>query len=180
MTTKLPHYTLPAFPFLALLFARRWDACGLEARLPINLGWLVGAELALLAAVFIPLGLKHHASPSPVGELVREAGGVLTPQMPFALVDFNEPGAYAEPNAIWEMRRVTKSYGAVIPREVVLDYLHQPGPCAVVLSSSLWRQIDWTDFNNPFRTGSPWSVYTASGFNAAKGRFIDVTLVVKP
>ena len=60
MVTKLPHYTLPAFPFLALCFARRWNSVGLSPHYVTRLGWRMGViAFALLAAgTGIPIG--HH------------------------------------------------------------------------------------------------------------------------
>jgi hypothetical protein len=196
MVTKLPHYTLPAFPFLALVFARRWKSVALPKCGLIKLGWITGGVLALLSAVLIPIAIANHATPSPVGELVRDAEfpsmieiepatrphagtlplgfspAPLTEDTAFALVDFQEP------SAIWEMRRVVKGYGKTIPEADVLIFLQEHRGRAVILSSDLWdrliRSIDLTDAFSPVK------VYRARGFNAAKGTFVDLTLVVKP
>jgi 4-amino-4-deoxy-L-arabinose transferase-like glycosyltransferase len=167
MVTKLPHYTLPAFPFLALLFARRWKSVGLSPGFLTELGWSAGIILALLTALLVPVALARNATPSPVGQLVREAHDVLTPDTQFALVDFQEP------NAIWEMRRVTTAYGQSIPASQVVAFLRQPGPHAVVLTTALGQRL-------PITSDPAWKIFSAHGFNAAKGNFIDLTLVVKP
>jgi len=167
MVTKLPHYTLPAFPFLALLFARRWISSGLNPALPIKLGSITGIVFAILAVLLIPIAISNHATPSPVGELVLDASDTLTPQTQFALIDFQEP------NAIWEMRSVTKAYGQSIPESDVISFLYQPGPRTVILSTALWQRL--REDADP-----SWKTFQARGFNAAKGHFIDVTLVVKP
>jgi len=168
MVTKLPHYTLPGFPFLALLLARRMPSVGLSTTPLIKFGWATGITLALLTLVVVPLAIANQATPSPVGVLVREAHDVLKPDTQFALVDFQEP------NAIWEIRRVVKGYGQTIPQWE--SFLEQPGPHAVLLSTSAWERVMLiSDYSYPtLRT------YQASGFNAAKGSFIDLTLVVKP
>ena len=69
MVTKLPHYTLPALPLIALLFARRWvtTKCEPSCR-PAQLGWWSGLVLALVALIGIPIALHLGLSPSPVGE----------------------------------------------------------------------------------------------------------------
>jgi len=167
MVTKLPHYTLPAFPFLALVFARRWISSGLRAALPIKLAAGFGIALALLTIVLVPIAIANHATPSPVGELVRDAHDTLTPETEFAVVDFQEP------NAIWEMRCVAKGFGQVIPKEKVLSFLDQPNPRAVILTTEAWRQLQ-------AKPDPSWGIFEARGFNAAKGGFIDLTLVVKP
>lgn len=167
MVTKLPHYTLPAFPFLALVFARRWKSIGLSPGCLTKLGWRTGVALAVLTAVLIPIAMANHLTPSPVGQLAREADGFLQPETEFALVDFQEP------NAIWEMRRVVNGYGRSLPESEVVSFLNLPGPHAVVLSTALWANL---------RAGSDpgWKTFEARGWNAAKGAFIDLTLVVKP
>ena len=187
--TKLPHYTLPTFPLLALLFARRWVAAQLSPSLPIRLAGGFGLAFMALAIVGIPLAVENGYTPSPVGDLVRDAefaliqiepvtiphAGTLpigmspfrlTQDAAFALVDFKEP------NVVWEMRRVVNGYGQAIPEEDVLSYLNQPGPRAVVISTKLWTKLSG-------EAEPSWRIYSARGFNAAKGSFIDLTLVVK-
>ncbi len=122
---------------------------------------------ALLAAVFIPIAVMNHATPSPVGELVADAGGLLKPETEFALVDFQEP------TAIWEMRRVVKGCGKSISESEVVSFLNLPGPRAVVLPALFGERIGE-------QSDSVWKVFYARGFNAAKGKFVDLTLVVKP
>ena len=168
MVTKLPHYTLPAFPFLALFFVRRWNLSGLRPEWPIKLAAGFGIAFTVLTLVLVPIGLANHATPSPVGVLVRAAGDNLKPGTQFALVDFEEP------NAIWEMRRVVDGYGPTIPSGKVLSFLDEPGPRAVVLSSALWQKLSETSLS------SSWKTFEARGINAAKVGPVDLTLVVKP
>jgi 4-amino-4-deoxy-L-arabinose transferase-like glycosyltransferase len=170
MVTKLPHYTLPAFPFLALAFARRLATARLSPGILTELGWISGAGLALLTLIFVPIAIANHATPSPVGELVREAGDALTPQTEFALVDFQEP------NVVWEMRRVVTGYGRAIPSSEMPAFLNQPGPHAVIFSKATLDKSP--AIFDGVRGGI--KVYHARGFNAAKGSFIGLYLVVKP
>jgi 4-amino-4-deoxy-L-arabinose transferase-like glycosyltransferase len=166
MVTKLPHYTLPGLPLLALIFARRWIAVGLPARLPINFSWTFGVVLALLAVGAGIVTVRTGESCSPVGRLVQQARPLLAPETKFALVDFQEP------NAIWEMRRAVRADGATIPDNEVIAYLQEPGPRAVVLSTKLW---------NPLAASADpgWKIFHARGWNAAKLTGLDLTLVVK-
>jgi len=168
MVTKLPHYTLPAFPFIALAFARRWNSVGLLPASLTKLGWISGVVLALLAAILIPIAIADHATPSPVGELVRDAHDVLTPDTEFALVDFQEP------NAVWEMRRVVKGYAQIIPESEVETFLNQPGPHAVILSDQAFGRLQGD------RNLLLWKFYSAKGINAAKGNSIQIIMRVKP
>ena len=167
LVTKLPHYTLPAFPFIALFFAHRWKASGLSSAVVLQTTIGFGAEFALLALFLIPLAVLPYANPSPTGELVREAGSSLTPATEFALVDFQEP------NTIWEMRRVVRGYGRTIADNQVSAYLAEPGPRAVLLTTKAWSKVTSAAGNSVSR-----QVFTAHGWNAAKLSFIDLTLVL--
>lgn len=186
MVTKLPHYTLPAFPFLALLFARRWQSAGLSPHYLTKVGWRIGIIFAIVALIGIPIAMKNDASPSPVGVLVKKAGDLLTPETQFALIDYHEP------SAIWEMRRVVKPYeqpvfslalyGATPPE--VKAYLNQPGPHAVIMPTEKW-QI----FEKVIPPEANWTVIDAQGINGAKIKIknlvpslepLDLTMVLKP
>ena len=54
-----------------------------------------------------------------------------------------------------------------------MAFLNEPGPRAVVLTSALWRKL------SPPPTPPEFEVFESPGFNAAKGSFNDLTLVVK-
>jgi 4-amino-4-deoxy-L-arabinose transferase-like glycosyltransferase len=165
MVTKLPHYTLPAFPFLALVLAWRMKSVGLSPGFLTEIGWTSGILFALLATILVPIVLACHATPSPVGELVRDARGKLTPETEFALVDVREP------TAMWEMRRITKKYGRFLSEPEVIPFLHQPDARAIVISTSAWQRIHG-------EADPAWKTFETRGWNAAKGSFIDLTLVV--
>ena len=183
MVTKLPHYTLPAFPFLALAFARRWESVGLPKCRLTQIGWITGGAFVFLTAVIVPIAIMNDATPSPVGALVRVAEKTLTPDTQFAVVDFQEP------NTVWESRSVIKGYRESIRASEVMTYLSQPGPHAVLLSTELWMRlapgVDSYD-------GDPrWKLFDVRGVNAAKIIFpppyylprpasVALTLVVKP
>jgi 4-amino-4-deoxy-L-arabinose transferase-like glycosyltransferase len=166
MVTKLPSYTLPAFPLVALVFARRWFSAALPSTWPVRLAAGFGIMLALLTAVLIPVALARHATPSPVGDLVRDAGDLLTPQTEYALVDFQEP------SAIWEMRHVSQKYGQFIPESEVISFLRKSGPHAVVLSTAAWQRVRAD-------SDAAWKTVEARGWKSTKGSSIDLTLVVK-
>jgi len=169
MATKLPHYTLPTFPMIALLFARRWVAAELSAVLPLRVAFVTGAVLTLVAIVGVPLAMGNGYSPSPVGKLVFVAGDGLKSDTQFALVDFKEP------TAVWEMRRVTKGYAQLISENDFPRFMDEPGPRAVIMSKELFDGLRVRAI-----TDSQWKFYKVRGFNAAKGKTIDLTMIVKP
>jgi 4-amino-4-deoxy-L-arabinose transferase-like glycosyltransferase len=178
MVTKLPHYTLPAFPFLALAFARRWNAVGLSSGSLTELGWITGTVFTAITCVAVPIAIANGATPSPVGQLVRAAGDNLKPDTQFALVDFQEP------NAVWEMRRISRGYGQIIGVSAITPYLKQPGPRMVLLSMTAAQSI--SELADP-----SWKIFNARGVNAAKIIFkpplylpqpspLNLVLIVKP
>jgi 4-amino-4-deoxy-L-arabinose transferase-like glycosyltransferase len=180
MATKLPHYTLPAFPMLALLFARRWVAAQLSPSLPLRLMGGFALGFALLAFVGVPLAVENGFSPSPVGKLVREAGETLKPETQFALVDFKEP------TAVWEMRRVCKGYGQLVSWKDLSSFMAGDGSRAVILTptgANLLEDVLRKDAESHLAQsgGLPdLKTFQIIGFNAAKGQLVDLVLVVKP
>jgi 4-amino-4-deoxy-L-arabinose transferase-like glycosyltransferase len=171
MATKLPHYTLPAFPLLALFFVRRWQAAGFAPGTFVKIGWITGGIFALAASIAIPLALAHHASPSPVGDLVRAAGDNLKPDTQFAAMDFQEP------TAIWEMRRVCQGFAQPVSTQNLDSFLNEPGSHAVVLTPTLEPEIV---LEARSKSALGWKIYETRGFDAAKLRFLDLMLIVKP
>jgi len=168
MATKLPHYTLPAFPMIALLFARRWVAAELSPSLPLRLAGGFGLAFAVVAFIGVPLAVENGFTPSPVGDLVRAAGDNLKPDTQFALVDFKEP------TAVWEMRGVTTCYAQFASEDNFPAPLNEPGPRALIVSSDFYRRL------HLLSPHPDWKIYEAHGFNAAKGKTIDLTILVKP
>ena len=152
--TKLPHYTLPAFPFLALLFGRHWRSAGLAAALPLRTLLIFGLGLALVETVAIPILLRDGVNPSPAGVLVREAGAALTPETRLALVD------YREPNPVWEARRVVRAPVDEIGEDAAAAYLEEPGPRALILTADAWARLHLAN--------AAWKIYESRGFNAAR------------
>lgn len=166
MVTKLPHYTLPAFPFLALFFGRSWMAAKLTAERPARILIVFGMVVAIATLVAVPVALRLGCTPSPVGDLIEKAGNALTPETQFALVDFREP------NAVWEMRRRITAPATFLSEEGVISYLHESDPRAAILSTGAWDKLK-------AQADPSWKTYRATGFNAARLAPLDLTLVVK-
>ncbi len=88
--TKLPHYTLPAFPLLALLVARRFESFRLSRALPIA---MAGVYLAI--AFFLSPFLARFF---PSYNLARDSRPNLKPEMEFGAIDFTEPSLNIDPS----------------------------------------------------------------------------------
>src|SRR5437764_15005264 len=89
--TKLPHYTLPAFPLLALLLARRFECLRLSRALP--------AATAALFLAFALFATPPLARFFPSYNLANYSRPNLKPEMEFGAVEFTEP------SLVWYFRR---------------------------------------------------------------------------
>jgi 4-amino-4-deoxy-L-arabinose transferase-like glycosyltransferase len=151
--TKLPHYTLPAFPLIACAIA------------PILSGvrflrWAVVMAVLNLTVAFVafPLAVKY----SVMNRLANDPA--VRSDMAFASVDYHEPGL------IWNFRKHLRTWDLNLKTADVQDYMHQNGPRLCILPSKSMSQI----------TVAPeWQVVNARGFNITKGRMIDLSMLVK-
>jgi 4-amino-4-deoxy-L-arabinose transferase-like glycosyltransferase len=157
--TKLPHYTLPAFPLLALLMARRTD----QLRLSRALVSMTLVVLFLIALVTPPLFARFF--PSYV--LARMSRAELRPEMEFAAVN------YTEPSLVWYFRSEISGFTTPLKSKDAAGYLEKPGPRFLILPSNQVTQFF------PQLVVS-WRTYRTRGWNIAKGERVDVTMLLKP
>jgi 4-amino-4-deoxy-L-arabinose transferase-like glycosyltransferase len=157
--TKLPHYTLPAFPLLALLVARRADALRLSKVLPVAMA-AIYLGVALFVAPFL-------ARLFPSYSLARESEGNLKPQMEFGAVDFTEP------SLVWYFRRHVRGFMTPLKRREVAEYMAQPGARFVVLPTEMVSKV----FPS---VDTSWQSYRTKGLNLAKGQRVDLMMLLKP
>ncbi len=133
--TKLPHYTLPAFPMLALLIAASWKArepsaeAGPDATpAPTSrvfegmFGKVAGAWVvfALVVSFAVFPWISRHS----VGEeLWSQIHSGLAPETAFAATtDYNEA------SVVWTMRRRITGYLKVIESREAVQWMKEPGP----------------------------------------------------
>ncbi len=161
--TKLPHYTLPAFPLLALLLARHWfTADATETKLR---RWSVATAVVFLAVALIGAPL---ASPYfPATALYQKAEPFLETAMDFSASDFEEP------SLVWVFRRRIHGYDmGSLPPDEVRKFLAADGPHFVVLPTPLAERLYPT-------LPSGYRKFSTRGFNLAKGRRVNLTLILK-
>jgi hypothetical protein len=161
--TKLPHYTLPAFPLLALLLARQLVAIDFDAQRFKTIAIGTAALFLGIASIVPPL----VASSFPARELFRQSKNDLRPEMEFGAVDFGEP------SLVWYFRARVKGWMTTLTRDRVALYMGKSGPRFVIVPTKLAA----TDFANLPRG---WKTFSTHGFNAAKGKHVDLTLILKP
>ena len=162
--TKLPHYTLPAFPLLALLLARRLTA---ENAAHFFRNCVLASASAYLAiALVVPPFVSRLF---PAYQLFQESRDYLRPNMEFGAVDFNEP------SLVWYFRSPEGVRGFFVPLNNgrAADFMQSSGPRFVVLPTSIAEPLF---AEHPER----WKMFSTHGFNIAKGKRVDLTLVLKP
>jgi hypothetical protein len=162
--TKLPHYTLPAFPLLALLLARRLTA---ENGPDFFRNWVLASASAYLAlALVVPPFVSRFF---PAYQLFTESRDHLRPSMEFGAVDFNEP------SLVWYFRSPEGVRGFLVPlnNRRAADFMQSAGPRLVVLPTSIAGTLFAEHPKN-------WKMFSTHGLNIAKGKRIDLTLVLKP
>jgi 4-amino-4-deoxy-L-arabinose transferase-like glycosyltransferase len=165
VSTKLPHYTLPAFPLLALLLAHH-----LESRAANESGRSPFATIAVATActwVAVALVLPPIVARSfPAYELFQISRPSLQPNMQFAAVDFQEP------SLVWYFRSHIHGFLTPLNKRRAGEFMSESGPRFIVLPMQVAGEI----FANP---PISWRFFTVSGLNIAKGKRVDITLVLK-
>jgi len=170
--TKLPHYILPAFPLLALLLARHWLASGAAERTLRR--WSVATAAVWLAIALVGFPLIAPFFPS--AALFRQAEPYLQPEMDFAAYHFDAP------SLVWNFRSRVRGWlyynrsgnrdvGTLQP-EQVLPFMEGAGPHFVVLPTALADRLYPT-------LPAGYRKFSTRGFDIAKGRWIDLTLILK-
>ncbi len=159
--TKLPHYTLPAFPLLSLLLARHWVH---QRTANFKAIAIVTACLWLVIALIVPPFIVRSF---PAYGLFQESRDYLRPEMQFGAVD------YQEPSLVWYFRSRVRGWMTPLSAASAPQFIAEGGPRFVVLPSQLAAKI--------FPNQPPnWKTFSTRGFNIAKGKGVDLTLVLKP
>ena len=165
VSTKLPHYTLPAFPLLALLLARHWNqGAAIESRRSVF------ATVAIaIACVWISIAIVVPAMVArffPAYQLFQVSRASLQPNMQFAAVEFQEP------SLVWYFRSRVQGFLTPLNKRRAAEFMSAPDPRFIVLPTPLAGEL----FATP---PASWRFFTVSGFNIAKGKRVDLTLVLK-
>lgn len=159
--TKLPHYTLPAYPFIAIGIARSIPDIWFK-RLAIS---MVVANL-LVAFIGFPIIAGANVP------AILAASPLLNGDMAIGSVEYLEPGL------LWEVRR--KVDGArsnhegrwvlgLEPKDVD-EFMRHPGPRVCIVPTDLLAQ---------FAIHPTWKVESAEGMDLAKGKPLALSMIVK-
>ena len=156
--TKLPHYTLPAFPLLALLAAQHVESerfLKSAAIFAVCFYLAVGLVAAPFAARFFP-----------AAELYRQARADLKPGMEFGAVDFQEP------SLVWYFRSTVKGWMTPLKPKNAADFMQKSEPRFIILPGQLGEDV----FANRPET---WQEFSTGGLNIAKGKRVVLRLFLK-
>ena len=165
VSTKLPHYTLPAFPLLALLLARHWQGAATVKNHGSSFRTIATSAACVwiaIALVVPPLVARFF----PASQLFRESRAYLQPNMQFASVEFEEP------SVVWYFRSRVKGFLTRLNKKNAVDFMSKPGPRFVIVPTPLVQTL----FPNRPQT---WRYFPTHGFNIPKGKQIDLALVLK-
>jgi len=165
VSTKLPHYTLPAFPLLALLLARHWhqEVADESHRSPFARIAIATACVWIAVALAVPPMVARFF---PAYQLFQVSGASLQPKMQFAAAEFQEP------SLVWYFRSRVQGFLTPLNKRRAAEFMSEPDPRFIVLPTPVAGEI----FANP---SASWRFFTVSGFNTAKGKRVDLTLVLK-
>jgi 4-amino-4-deoxy-L-arabinose transferase-like glycosyltransferase len=159
--TKLPHYTLPAFPAISLWLALRtrelvrapkWLTVGTTAMCLLGLAVTWGG-FSVARRYFVAANLWCQAQP------------YCSADMKLASIGFNEP------SLVWEFRRGLTNYLQQLDLQEAGPFLQSPGPRILILPTASIVELGTLSSN--------YLTFRASGLDTARFRRIDLTAVVK-
>jgi len=159
--TKLPHYTLPAFPLLALLLAKALIDLPTGVRFARRAA-ISGVTIALLIAALTPIAARY----SPALQLARQARADFTRDMEFGAI------GYREPSLLWYFRKHIDGWAIDLDETSLAPFFEKPGGRFVVMPTEVARRR--------YPALPPgWKSYTHQGINTATGKWVDLTLILK-
>jgi 4-amino-4-deoxy-L-arabinose transferase-like glycosyltransferase len=172
VSTKLPHYTLPAFPLLALLLARHWSQGAAVSRPPTTESRRSRFATSAVAITWVWIAVALVVPPivarfSPAYQLFQVSRASLQSNMQFAAVEFHEP------SLVWYFRSRVQGFLTPLNKRRAAEFMSGPDPRFIVLPTPIAGEF----FANPPES---WRFFTINGFNIAKGKQVDLTLVLKP
>jgi len=161
--TKLPHYTLPAFPCLAIWLAKMaGDGLLPDLKVPryaaLMAVGIVGGTMAM-GLLLRPLFVSHA--------LFEKSRVQLQPAMRLASVQATEP------SLVWEFRQVLTNNMEYLEPAAGINFILEQHPAVLVMPTAFYE-------TNRVRWPGYLSVVQARGINWARGSRLDLTALIHP
>ena len=161
--TKLPHYTLPAFPLIALWLGKAIASGPPAWRL---FGRLTIGTLAMLLLIALP-GLGLFARLLPVPRLAEDCRRWINPKTELATLEFHEPSLY------WYLRPKGGPWIQHLKDEAAArEFLARPGSRLCVLP-------DGESFGHLSARFPELRIIRVGGFNPANGKGIQLRALIR-
>jgi len=167
VSTKLPHYTLPAFPMLALLIASAWPKPkeGADGKLDtfgkVAVAW--GVVVLVLPFTLFPWVSSHSAAE----EIWAHVSTGLAPETELATTT-----QFKEASLVWTFRRRLTGYHQVIEKKRAVRWMGTPGPRLLICGQDEFREL----FPKPPKDVD---VFPLNGLQPAKGQFVSLVALWK-
>ncbi len=161
--TKLPHYLLPAFPWLAIWLAAEWHRAGRPV-----VRWqrtAVGGAIATVVIVMLGARAVRERSLSP-----KLLDGIETWPADTELAAVG----YQEPSLVWYARSHLRKHVRFIDADEASRFLASEGPRACVLPAAEFQR--WESERSRGQT-PPTEIRPVTGWNLVHGRRSDLVLV---
>jgi 4-amino-4-deoxy-L-arabinose transferase-like glycosyltransferase len=160
--TKLPHYTLPAFPFLALLLAL-WSHNHLPPK-TFTRAALVSAFIGILLPISgFPFANKLFLS----SQLWHRLDPHVSESMAFGSVEYHEP------SLVWYLRAKTRRFHEPLKEREAARWMEKDGPRLCILPTSVAQKL--------FPAPAPeWKTFSVEGLHVVKGKRMELTALIKP
>ncbi|HUZ08151.1 MAG TPA: glycosyltransferase family 39 protein [Candidatus Paceibacterota bacterium] len=155
--TKLPHYTLPAFPFIAIWLARAVP--GLKI-------WKWASAMAIFILLLTIAGFLAVKPEFASRRLFEKAKPYLQPEMKFAAVE------YTEPSLVWEFRGIITNDMQTLDANQAVNFSREKHPSVLIVPTDFYK-------TNLLIFGTNIATVQASGFNVAKGVKVDLTAIIR-
>ena len=155
--TKLPHYTLPAFPFIAIWLARAVP--GLKI-------WQWASAMAVFILLLTIAGFLAVKPEFASRRLFEESRPYLKPETKFAAVE------YTEPSLVWEFRGIVTNDMQTLDANQAANFLRENNPSVLIVPTDFYK-------TNLLIFGTDIATVQANGFNAAKGVKVDLTAIIR-
>lgn len=150
--TKLPHYTLPAFPLLAILVGRT-----IHDRRTARLVAVAAVALYLFIAT---LGFQWIAPLFPSKTVFERLAAQLSPSTHTASI------GYDEQSLIWYFRYRVQPFHQQLDSAELNRFMNQSGPAVCVVTSE-----------RPIATDPSWTSFSVAGYNFARWKIRATTIL---